>query len=149
MEDGSYLESRVAGVRLIHLVLSAELQDAYETKEEEAEEQTALKMSLESELINTSELQVLLRWSHDYHMMWYMYLPYSHFIHAPLHFSLVFYVPSPLTQHTPSLCIILPTCACVDTHTLQFIVLHTHTSHITHTHHTLCFLLMQCMSHTR
>ena len=63
------MESRVAGVRLIHLVLSAELQDAYETKEEEAEEQTALKMSLESELINTSELQVFLRWSHDYHMM--------------------------------------------------------------------------------
>ena len=53
-------------MRLIHLVLSAELQDAYETKEEEAEEQTALKMSLESELINTSEF---LRWSHDYHMM--------------------------------------------------------------------------------
>ena len=67
--SASSVENRVAGVCLIHLVLSAELQDAYETKEEEAEEQTALKMSLESELINTSELQVLLRWSHDYHMM--------------------------------------------------------------------------------
>lgn len=31
-----------------------------------------------------------------------MYPPYSHFIHVPLHFSLVLYVPSPLTQHTPS-----------------------------------------------
>lgn len=41
---------------LIHLVLSAELQDAYESKEEEAQEQTALKMSIESDLINTSEL---------------------------------------------------------------------------------------------
>ena len=41
---------------LIHLVLSTELQDAYESKEEEAQEQTALKMSIESDLLNTSEL---------------------------------------------------------------------------------------------
>ena len=51
------MKDRVAGVCLIPLVLSAELQDAYERKEEEVEEQTALKMSIESELINTSELQ--------------------------------------------------------------------------------------------
>ena len=41
---------------LIHLILSTELQDAYESKEEEAQEQTALKMSIESDLTNTSEL---------------------------------------------------------------------------------------------